>query len=66
MSEFDLKKLEGSVESLLVAYRRLHAANRTLNAEWQSVIKKNTELRHRLEAVIARVKALEQAGEEGA
>jgi uncharacterized protein (TIGR02449 family) len=64
MAEFDLKKLEERVENLLAAYRRLQAANRTLNAEWQTVIKKNTELRHRLENVISRVRAIEQSAEE--
>lgn len=64
MGEFDLNQLETRVEALLQAYRRLQAANRTLNAEWQTVTQRNQELRHRLEAAIARLKALEQQEQE--
>jgi uncharacterized protein (TIGR02449 family) len=64
MSDYDLGQLEQRVEALLQAYRRLQAANRTLNAEWQAVTQRNQELRHRLEAVIARLKALEQQEQE--
>jgi uncharacterized protein (TIGR02449 family) len=60
MSEFDPSQLESSVDALLQAYRRLQASNRTLSAEWQTVTQRNNELRHRLEAAIARLKALEQ------
>jgi uncharacterized protein (TIGR02449 family) len=64
MGEFDLNQLENRVEALLQAYRRLQASNRTLNAEWQTVTQRNQELRHRLEAAIARLKALEQQEQE--
>lgn len=64
MTDFDPKALETRVEELLHAYRRLQSANRTLNAEWEGLIKNNTELRHRLEAVIARIRALEQQAQE--
>lgn len=60
MSDFDPSQLESSVDALLQAYRRLQASNRTLNTEWQTVTQRNNELRHRLEAAIARLKALEQ------
>lgn len=60
MSEFDPSQLESSVDALLQAYRRLQASNRTLSTEWQTVTQRNNELRHRLEAAIARLKALEQ------
>ena len=64
MTEFDPKQLESSVAELLAAYRRLQTANRTLNAEWRTMVKKNTELRQRLEAVIARMRALELQAQE--
>jgi uncharacterized protein (TIGR02449 family) len=64
MSEFDLHHLENRIEALLQAYRRLQASNRTLNAEWQVVTQRNQELRHRLEAAITRLKALEQQEQE--
>lgn len=64
MSDDALSQLETRIEALLQAYRRLQAANRTLNTEWQTVTQRNQELRHRLEAVIARLKALEQQEQE--
>lgn len=60
MNETELQRLESRVEALLQAYKRLQAANRTLNAEWQAMALRNQEIRHRMEAVIARLKALEQ------
>lgn len=60
MNETELQRLESRVEALLQAYKRLQTANRTLNAEWQAMALRNQELRHRMEAVIARLKALEQ------
>jgi uncharacterized protein (TIGR02449 family) len=64
MGEYDLNQLENRIEALLQAYRRLHSANRTLNAEWQAMTQRNQELRHRLEAAITRLKALEQQEQE--
>jgi uncharacterized protein (TIGR02449 family) len=64
MSEHGLSQLENRVEALLQAYRRLQTANRTLNAEWQAMTQRNQELRHRLEAAITRLKALEQQEQE--
>ena len=64
MTEFDPKQLETRVEELLQAYRRLQTSNRTLSAEWETLVKKNTELRHRLESAIARMRALEQHAQE--
>lgn len=64
MGEYDLSQLEKRIDALLQAYRRLQSANRTLNGEWQTVTQRNQELRHRLETVIARLKALEQQAEE--
>jgi uncharacterized protein (TIGR02449 family) len=63
MSGYDLNQLENSIETLLQAYRRLQSANRTLNAEWQVVTQRNQDLRHRLEAVITRLKSLEEQEE---
>ena len=63
MSGYDLNQLENSIETLLQAYRRLQSANRTLNAEWQAVTQRNQDLRHRLEAVITRLKSLEEQEE---
>lgn len=60
MNEFDLHHLESRVEALLQAHRRLQVANRTLNAEWQAMAQRNQELKSRMEAVVARLKALEQ------
>jgi uncharacterized protein (TIGR02449 family) len=64
MGEHDISQLESRIEALLQAYHRLQSANRTLNAEWQAMTQRNQELRHRLEAAIARLKALEQQTEE--
>jgi uncharacterized protein (TIGR02449 family) len=64
MTDSELKQLETRIEDLLVAYRRLKTTNRTLDAEWQAMVKKNTELRHRLEAVITRMRAIEQQAEQ--
>lgn len=60
MNEAELQRLESRVEALLQAYRRVLATNRTLSAEWQAMAQRNQELRHRMEAVIVRLKALEQ------
>ena len=60
MNDAELQRLESRVEALLQAYRRLQTTNRTLNAEWQAMAQRNQELRHRMEAVIARLKALEK------
>jgi uncharacterized protein (TIGR02449 family) len=64
MTDPEISQLESRVDALLTAYHRLQVSNRTLNAEWQGLVRKNTDLRRRLEAVIARIRTLEQQAEE--
>lgn len=69
MSEPSLKSIETKLDALLDQYQRLRQENNLLKAErsaWQSerakLIKQNELARDRVEAMIERLKALEQSG----
>lgn len=69
MSEPTLKQLEHKVETLIELYRQLQQENRLLQAErtaWQGerakLIKQNELARDRVEAMIERLKMMEQSG----
>ncbi len=63
MSQVSLKKLEDRVDKLLTAFHRLQVENKTLTQEYAAVTRKHSETRHRLQAVIERIKALEEEAE---
>lgn len=69
MSEPSLKSIETKLDALLDQYQRMQQENSLLKAErsaWQSerakLIKQNELARDRVEAMIERLKALEQSG----
>ncbi len=69
MSEPSLKSLEQKLDALIEHCRRLEQDNRLLKAErsaWQAerakLIKQNELARDRVEAMIERLKTLEQSG----
>ncbi len=69
MSEPSLKRLEQKLDTLLEQYERVLQDNRLLKAErsaWQAerakLIKQNELARDRVEAMIERLKTLEQSG----
>lgn len=69
MSEPSLKQLEHKVDTLIEHYQRLEQENRLLKAErsaWQAerakLIKQNELARDRVEAMIERLKTMEQSG----
>lgn len=69
MSDPSLKQLERKVETLIEHYQQLEQENRLLKAErsaWQSerakLIKQNELARDRVEAMIERLKTMEQSG----
>ena len=63
MSQVSIKELENSVSELVTAYQHLRVENKTLTQEYADLSRKHTETRHRLQAVIARIKALEEEAE---
>lgn len=63
MSHVSIKQLENSVDELVTSYQRLRLENKTLTQEYADLTRKHTETRHRLQAVIARIKALEEEAE---
>lgn len=63
MTKIDLYQLETRVDELVTAYRRLQVENSTLTREFASLTRKNAETRQRLQAVIDRIKALEEEAE---
>lgn len=69
MSEPTLKQLEYKVETLIELYQQLQQENRLLKAEraaWQGerakLVKQNELARDRVEAMIERLKTMEQSG----
>lgn len=69
MSEPSLKSLEAKLDALLDQFQRLQQENSLLKAEraaWQSerakLIKQNELARDRVEAMIERLRAMEQSG----
>jgi len=67
--ESELQALAEKIERLLQNNSQLHAENRNLRAanaevvhERESLLAKNEQARSRVEAMIVRLKALEQAG----
>lgn len=64
MSEFDIDRFEKRVETLLDAHRRLQRESRSLRAENDALLRRNDELSSRVEAVIERMKVLEQQEQE--
>ncbi|MFK5915454.1 MAG: TIGR02449 family protein [Woeseiaceae bacterium] len=69
MEEFDLKKLEGRVDDLIKTIDRLQSENKTLRTshshlktERTQLIEKTELARTRVEAMIVRLKAIENDG----
>ena len=60
MADFDLHELEDCIEELLVSHQRLRNENATLHNELENHIRRNVELKARIQQVLARVEALEQ------
>lgn len=65
--EEELKALEGRVQQLLDLCEKLHEENRSLRASQESLVQeraslvaKNEQARSRVEAMITRLKSLEQ------
>ena len=63
--QFDLEQFERGVEKMLQAHQRLKATNRMLLEERELMYKRNMELRHRMETVVSRIKALEKHYSDG-
>lgn len=63
MQKIDLYQLETRVDELVAAYHRLQVENETLTREFASQARKNAETRQRLQAIIGRIKALEDEAE---
>jgi cell division protein ZapB len=66
--ELELKRLEKRLEDLIVAVTQIKEENRalrqrqdTLTAERASLLQKNEQVRARVEAMIGRLKSMEQA-----
>ena len=66
--EFDLKKLESQVDELIRTCERLKSENRSLRGQQESLvteranlIKKTEMARQRVEAMITRLKSMEQS-----
>ncbi|MES1943227.1 hypothetical protein PC39_03872 [Salinisphaera sp. PC39] len=63
MAEFDIYQFEDRIEELLVTVRKLRAANENLTREFESLTRRNAEMKHRLSAVVERIRALEDEAE---
>jgi len=63
MSKAKLDQLESQVDDLLKAFRRVQVENKTLTDEFTALTRRSTETRQRLQAVIERIKALEEEAE---
>jgi cell division protein ZapB len=69
MFEHELKRLEKRVDALVLVCDKLQDENRTLKqrqdtltAERAALLQKNEQVRARVEAMIGRLKAMEQGG----
>jgi cell division protein ZapB len=69
MFEHELKRLEKRVDALVLVCDKLQDENRTLKqrqdtltAERATLLQKNEQVRARVEAMIGRLKAMEQGG----
>lgn len=63
MSQSNLNELEDRVQELLHAFKRLQIENNTLRQEYTALTRRNSETRQRLQAVIERIKSLEEEAE---
>lgn len=59
MSQFDLATFEAQVQELIVAHQRLRAEYEALKAVHESELRRNRDIRDRLNGVIERIRALE-------
>lgn len=63
MSQSNMDELENRVDDLLRAFKRLQIENNTLRQEYTALTRRNSETRQRLQAVIERIKSLEDEAE---
>lgn len=63
MPNFDVYEFEDRIEELLAAYGRQRSANAALVREIKTLTRNNAELKERLDAVVERIRALEEEAE---
>lgn len=63
MAEFDIYQFEDRIEELLTGYHKLREAHDALTREFETLANRNAELKRRLNALIERIRALEEEAE---
>lgn len=63
MAEFDIHQFEDRVADLIAAHQRLAAENRQLRQDYESLSRHNAEVKQRLQALVERLRALENEAE---
>lgn len=63
MADFDVYQFEDRVADLIAAHRRLAAENKALRQDYETLARRHAEARQRLQALLERLRALEEEAE---